>query len=93
MEPRNGAGIRQVVERSRPSGKGIPYTCTGREVTADAACTVGKHPLPISPSRDWFALFTLCQAVRAGEAESELTGRRSCGRRDGRRLTARDNIF
>ena len=31
------------------------------EVTADAACAVGKHPLPISPCRDWFALFALCQ--------------------------------
>ena len=34
------------------------------EVTADAACAVGKHPLPISPCRDWFALFRLCKVDR-----------------------------
>ena len=61
LEVESGAGFRQSAGRPPPSGKGIPYTCTGREVTADAACTVGKHPLPISPSRDWFALFRLCK--------------------------------
>ena len=34
--------------------------------------TVVKHPLPISPCREWFALFGLCQPRRVGETESEL---------------------
>ena len=29
---------------------------------------VGKHPLPISPSRYWFALLALCQVPRSQEA-------------------------
>ena len=32
----------------------------GREVMANSVRAVGKHPLPISPSRDWFALYQLC---------------------------------
>ena len=58
-------------------GKTSLMPVRGGEVTADAVCAVGKHPLPISPCRLWFALLILCQVVRAGEGESELTRRRS----------------
>ena len=40
-----------------------------------AAGAVGKHPLPIPSSLEWFVLFMLCQPGRVGEVESELDGR------------------
>ena len=39
--------------------------------------TVVKHPLPISPSREWFALFTLCRVGRTEEAEWGVPGLRT----------------
>ena len=39
--------------------------------------SVVETPGRNSPSRRWFALLILCQVVRAGEGESELTRRRS----------------
>ena len=46
---------------ARQLGKTFYVAVQGREVMAEAVRAVGKHPLPISPSRFWFALFTLCQ--------------------------------
>ena len=45
----------------RRLGKTFYMPVQGREVTVDAARAVGKHPEPISPSRDRFALFGLCK--------------------------------
>ena len=45
----------------RQLGKTSLMPVQGREVTVEAARAVGKHPLPIPPSRSWFALLTLCQ--------------------------------
>ena len=45
----------------RPLGKTNLMAVQGGEVTADAARADCKHPERISPSRDWFALFGLCQ--------------------------------
>ena len=55
------AGIRQPASAGRQLGKTFYMPVQGREVTAEAARAVGKHPLRIPPSREWFALFTLCQ--------------------------------
>ena len=49
----------------------------GGGVMLSGARPVGKHPLPISPSRDWFALFMLCQAGRTEEAEWGVPGLRT----------------
>ena len=68
-------------ESVRPSsagrhlGKTSLMPVRGGEVTAAAARAMGKHPLPNSPCREWFALFRLCQPGRVGEVESELDGR------------------
>ena len=56
----------------RQLGKTFRMAVRGREVTVAVGRAVGKHPLPISPSRRRFALFRLCQPGRAREAESEL---------------------
>ena len=56
----------------RQLGKTSLMPVRGGEVTADEACTVGKHPQPIPPCREWFALFILCKPGRAGEAENDL---------------------
>ena len=61
----------------RHLGKTCPLPVRGGEVTADPALAVGKHPQPISPCREWFVLFRLCQPGRAGEAE----GRICCSKR------------
>ena len=53
---------------SRRLGKTFYMPVRGGEVTADEAHAVGKHPLPISPSRDWFALFGLCKVLGHSEA-------------------------
>ena len=45
----------------RQLGKTYHMGVRGGEVTADAARIAGKHPLPISPCWEWFALFVLCQ--------------------------------
>ena len=45
-------------------GKTRSLTVRGGEVTADEARAMGKHPLPISPSRSRFALFRLCRFGR-----------------------------
>ena len=39
---------------------------------ADAARAVGKHPLPISPSRPRFALEVLCKVRLAPKLKSQL---------------------
>ena len=57
----NGAGYRQAGRRRSLIGKDLLYRVRGREVTADAARADGQHPLPISPSLDWFALYSLCK--------------------------------
>ena len=67
----------------RQLGKTFYMAVRGGEVTAVAGSAVGKHPGRISTSRISFALFTLCQPGRAGEAETELTARRDCGGRCG----------
>ena len=43
----------------RRLGKTFYMPVRGEEVTADAACANGKHPLLIPPCRDWFALINL----------------------------------
>ena len=45
----------------RHLGKTFYIAVQGGEVTASVACAVAKHTLRISPSREWFALLTLCQ--------------------------------
>ena len=47
----------------RQLGKTFYMPVRGGEVVADAALAVGKHPLPNSPCREWFALFTLCRVL------------------------------
>ena len=44
-------------------GKTYLWAVQGREVMDDAARAVAKHPLPIPPSRVWFALYVLCQVA------------------------------
>ena len=46
-------------------GKTCRTAAQGGGVMLAGTCAVGKHPLPISPSREWFALFMLCKAGRA----------------------------
>ena len=57
----NSVGFRQAGWRRSLVEKDLLYDRTGGEVTANAAPAVVKHPLPISPSRDSFALYSLCQ--------------------------------
>ena len=45
----------------RQLGKTFYLAVRGREVMANSVRVVGKHPLPISQSREWFALYCLCQ--------------------------------
>ena len=71
-EVEKGVGSRQAGRLGTSFGKDLPKAVRGREVTADAARAVGKHPQPISPSCSRFALFGLCQPGRVGETESEL---------------------
>ena len=52
---------------ARQLGKTCRLTVQDGEVRAEAAGAVVKHPLPISPSRVWFALDALCQPGRAGD--------------------------
>ena len=47
----------------RQLGKTFYMAVQGGGMMADAARAVGKHPLPISPSRSWFALLTLCKVI------------------------------
>ena len=69
-----GKASPEPAEYVRPTGAGrqLGKTCRtaakGGEVMDGAARAVGKHPLPIPSSREWFALFTLCKAggARAG---------------------------
>ena len=77
---RPGVGFRQADGAARQLGKTFYMAVQGGEVTAEAARAVGKHPLPISPSRDWFALFQLCQPGRIGETERELADAPSASR-------------
>ena len=58
-------------------GKTFHMAVPGREAMAAAGRVVGKHPLPIPPSREWFALFMLCQAGRTEEAEWGVPGLRT----------------
>ena len=65
-----------AVEFVRPAGAGPWLEKTrsvavlGREALTPPVRSVGKTPLPISPSRPRFALDELCQAVRAGEVNT-----------------------
>ena len=43
----------------------MPDGRTGWEEVDVVARAVVKHPLPIPPCREWFALFGLCQLRRA----------------------------
>ena len=45
-------------------GKTFYMAEQGGGVVDVAAQAVGKHPLPIPSSREWFALFILCKGVR-----------------------------
>ena len=47
---------------ARRLGKTFYMAIRGGTVMPDAARVIGEHPLPISPTRDWFALFILCKA-------------------------------
>ena len=58
----NGAGFRQAAGPRRQLGKTCLMAVQGGEVTAGAGRAAGKHPLLISPSRVWFALYSLCRA-------------------------------
>ena len=61
-------GPKKAPDSVRPGGTGRQLGKTSRlavqggEVTASVACAVAKRPLPIPPSRIWFALFRLCKA-------------------------------
>ena len=63
----DGKASPEPAESVRPGGTGRQLgktplmTVRGGEVVAAAACAVVKHPLRISPSRDWFILYVLCQ--------------------------------
>ena len=61
----------------RQLGKTRIEAVQGGGVAKSASLSEGKHPLPIPPSRGRFALLTLCQPGRAGEAE----GRICCSKR------------
>ena len=53
--------------RPAAAGQRLGNTCLeasrGRELPKPTSRTVVKHPLPIPPSRRWFALDTLCKVV------------------------------
>ena len=51
-------------DADRQLGKTFYMVEQGGEVAADAARAVGKHPLPIPSSRNWFVLFILCKVDR-----------------------------
>ena len=63
-------GVTRAPEFVRPSsadrqlGKTCRLALQGGEVAPNAARAVAKHPLPISPCREWFALFGLCKVDR-----------------------------
>ena len=59
---------------ARQLGKTCRMAVRGGKMMADAARAAGKHPLPISPSREWFALFKLCKALPLPSGEMGLGG-------------------
>ena len=59
---------------ARRLGKTYRMAVQGGGEVDVAARAVGKHPLPIPPSLDWFALFRLCQLGRAEGACVSLVG-------------------
>ena len=47
----------------RQLGKTFYVAVQGREVTAEVGRAVGKHAERNSPSREWFALYSLCKVL------------------------------
>ena len=71
--PNTAADFVSQPTADRQLGKTFYMAEQGGEVAADAARADGKHPLSISPCREWFALLILCEVGDAQEAESEQT--------------------